>query len=282
MFNEKVEMNLSKAKMKIQFNTIPKPEVLCDMHMHPELELLYIIKGKVLYYTENSCLQINSGEIIFSNSHTAHYTESIEDNTEYVCIFFKKPTTLLESTKYLSDFLYKNSCPYHLFKRTDEDNNALFNILENMIYEFNHEFKAREYAILAKKYEIITVLYRWNFIEDENDLLNTNINPILPILNFIEKNYQNPINLQDISNATNLHKNYVCSLFKKITNKTITDYISFVRICAAKELLKSDFPLSEIAYKVGFSSQSYFNKVFKKYLIYTPLEYKRLNENITF
>ena len=148
-----------------------------------------------------------------------------------------------------------------------------------MLYEYKHHLDARDYAILAKKYELITFLYRNKYLEEKKNLLNENIKPILPILNYIEENYQNPIKLEDIGKKTNLNKNYVCRLFKKITEKTITDYITYVRICEAKELLKSDIPLSELAYKVGFSSQSYFNKVFKKHLGYTPLEYKKLNEN---
>lgn len=282
MYKEKVEMNIPRAKIKIMLYKFENKGVLDRIHMHPEIELLYIKKGTIIYHTKNTSLQVNNGEIVFSNSHTAHYIESLEDNMECVGIFFQKPDNCFASTKYLMDFLYKNSCPYHIFKSADDDNNALFSILDNMLYEYNHKLKARDYAILAKKYEIITILFRKEFIEEENDLLNKNIKPILPILNYIEQNYQNPISLQNISNETALHKNYVCSLFKSITNKTISDYISFVRICEAKELLKLDIPLSEIAYKVGFSSQSYFNKVFKKYLFYTPLEYKKINENVPF
>ena len=197
MFNEKVEMNLSGAKMKIQFDKISKPSVLCNMHMHPELELLYIIKGKVLYYTENLCLETKSGEIIFSNSQTAHYTESVEDNTEYVCIYFKRPDKAYGATKYLSDFLHKDSCQYHIFKKSDDDTSALTDILEAMSYEYKHNLDAREYALLSKKYELITYLYRNKYLEEEKSLLNENIKPILPILNYIEENYQNPIKLED-------------------------------------------------------------------------------------
>ena len=279
MFNEKVQMNLSTAKMKIMVNSIIGKGVLCRMHMHPELELLYIKKGKVLYHTENSSVQVNSGEIVFSNSYTPHYTESATENTEYVCIFFTKPDNAIGSTKYFSDFLHKNTCLYHIFKNSDDDTRALIDILESMLYEYKNHLTARDYAILAKKYEIVTLLYRNNYLEEDSYVINDNIKPIMSVLNYIEENYQTPIKLQDIAQKVNLHKNYVCKLFKKFTEKTVTDYIMYVRICEAKKLLNSELQLSEIAYKVGFSSQSYFNKVFKKYSNYTPLEYKKMNEN---
>ena len=172
MVSEKVKMNLPIIKMKIMINKIPRKSVLCRMHMHPELELLYVKKGKILYHTENSCSTVNSGEIVFSNSHTVHYTESVEDNTEDICIFFEKPIKLFEPTKYLADFLCKNSCQYHIFKKSDDDTSSLINILDSMIYEYKSNVKARDYAILAKKYEIITLLYRNNYLEEENYVLS--------------------------------------------------------------------------------------------------------------
>lgn len=280
MLKEKIEMHLSDANIKILFSKIAEKTILCPMHMHSELELVYVTKGRILCYADNVFLQVKCGEIVFFNSQTAHYTESVEEDTEYICIFIQKPYYSPEQTKYLSEFLNKKSCQYHIFRKNDSDTDSLIKIIDIMAYEYKHHLKAREYALLARKHDILTLLYRNNYLTDENDILNeAGIKPILTTLNYIEKNYFNPIRLQDISNEVNLHKNYICNLFNKITGKTITDYIAHVRICEAKELLRTNLPLNEIAYKVGFSSQSYFNKVFKKQLLYTPLEYKKLNEN---
>ena len=57
---------------------------------------------------------------------------------------------------------------------------------------------------------------------------------------------------------SNLHRKV-----KKIANITVTRFIKQIRLKAALEMLKqSSFTVSEVAYKTGFSSPSYFVKCF--------------------
>ena len=62
---------------------------------------------------------------------------------------------------------------------------------------------------------------------------------------------------------------------KALIGYNINDYLLSVRIQKAKFLLGDDnFSISEIAYKVGFTSQSYFSTVFKSKVFFTPSEYR--------
>ena len=62
---------------------------------------------------------------------------------------------------------------------------------------------------------------------------------------------------------------------KALIGYNINDYLLTVRIQKAKFLLADDnFSISEIAYKVGFTSQSYFSTVFKSKVFFTPSEYR--------
>ena len=66
---------------------------------------------------------------------------------------------------------------------------------------------------------------------------------------------------------------------RAITGKSVNQYIRELRLSKAASLIKeTDLTISEIAYKVGFSSQSYFNKVFRKRYGTTPSEYKTQKE----
>ncbi len=62
---------------------------------------------------------------------------------------------------------------------------------------------------------------------------------------------------------------------KAATGKSVNQYISEVKLTEAAKLIKeTDFTSAEIAYKVGFSSPSYFNKTFRKRYGITPGGYK--------
>jgi len=69
----------------------------------------------------------------------------------------------------------------------------------------------------------------------------------------------------------NLHRK-----LKTTSNQTISQFIREIRLKKAKELLQNeDLTVSEIAYRVGFGSPTYFNKCFHEYFGVSPGEYKR-------
>jgi len=74
-----------------------------------------------------------------------------------------------------------------------------------------------------------------------------------------------------------LHRRLIKSI-----GKSASDLITEKRLEHAKELLeKSDYTSAEIAYKSGFNSPSYFNKVFKKYYQITPNDFKKGEKVVT-
>ena len=161
---------------------------------------------------------------------------------------------------------------------------SVINRIEEIHKNHAHADKAHEYLIIAKKYEILHFLYKNEYLADESSLLEPiNLKAILPVVEFINNNYQKQITLYDISKHLCLHRNYLCRLFKQSTGKTVMDYLTFVRMCNAEILLKTNKSIAEIADLTGFSSPEYFNKVFKNHFFYTPSEYrnKYLKSNYT-
>ena len=74
--------------------------------------------------------------------------------------------------------------------------------------------------------------------------------------------------------------NYLSNLFSEVQGTTIEKYFISQRIEKAKELLVYDeLTLSEIAYKLGYSSVSYLSNQFKKTTGFTPSYFKTLKEN---
>ncbi|MCF0105562.1 MAG: AraC family transcriptional regulator [Holdemanella sp.] len=99
------------------------------------------------------------------------------------------------------------------------------------------------------------------------------------IVNYINNNIQDKIYVQEIADYFGFTKEYLSTLFKKETNMTITDYIKTEKIRLAKKLLRAtDLPLIDISNMLSFSSQSYFQSVFKEVEHCTPKEYRNKNK----
>ena len=99
--------------------------------------------------------------------------------------------------------------------------------------------------------------------------------PVRLACEYIDKNYQEDINLNKISNYVSLSKNYFCNIFKKETGITIWDYLIRIRMEEAKKmLLETEQKTYEISELVGYDDPSYFGRLFKKYTGFTPIEFR--------
>jgi AraC-like DNA-binding protein len=80
--------------------------------------------------------------------------------------------------------------------------------------------------------------------------------------------------VSELSAKVGVNRSQVHRRLKKITNKSVSQFIREIRLKKAKELLEAgNLTISEIAYKVGFGSPSYFIKCFHEYFGYAPGEY---------
>ena len=125
----------------------------------------------------------------------------------------------------------------------------------------------------AKLLELLFRLINKNQLEGQSQISNPLIRQAVK---FIDLNYQKDIKLESIAKEVGLTPVYFHNLFMKTTGQTPHEYLLEKRLSAAKELLTgSDMSLVNVAAECGFSSQSYFNAVFKKYSGTTPLKYRQ-------
>lgn len=102
---------------------------------------------------------------------------------------------------------------------------------------------------------------------------------ILKSMVYIHNHRMNKLDASIVANSIGISYTYLCSLFKKEAGMSLIDYIQKEKIDTAKTLLLfSDYTLSQISEYLSFSSQSYFQSVFKKVAGCTPLMY-RLGRN---
>lgn len=98
---------------------------------------------------------------------------------------------------------------------------------------------------------------------------------ILEVMQYVQKHYHNhDLYIDTIAKQVHMSPNYLSSLFKKETGKTIGNYITEVRLEQSCRLLSSDKKLLDIALAVGYTDMNYYSKLFKKYYHVTPSEYR--------
>ncbi len=101
------------------------------------------------------------------------------------------------------------------------------------------------------------------------------------VLKLAQNDYEkNPIRLKDsefIAKEVGLEYHYLTTLFSSVENLTIEQYLILQKIEHVKELLKyNELSLSEISYRMGYSSVAHVSNQFKKVTGMTPSEFKKL------
>ena len=98
------------------------------------------------------------------------------------------------------------------------------------------------------------------------------------VANYIQHHLSEPISTEDIAKALFLSRSRLSVKFKEETGENLVDFILKEKIEEGKRLLSyTDKPAVAISAYLGFSSQSHFARVFKKYTGTLPNEYRKLH-----
>lgn len=128
-----------------------------------------------------------------------------------------------------------------------------------------------------EKYAIPSMLELIYRISDmTNNEHNKNEDVILPILAYINANYNQKITLDELAAKSGYSKSRFSHVFFDVTGTTPIKYQNAVRLNVSCELLSSTKQsIGDIAYSCGFADSLYYSRAFKKMYKMSPSEYRR-------
>lgn len=131
-----------------------------------------------------------------------------------------------------------------------------------------------------KQLENVLVPLGFQVIDDKKSRMIEKIkNVIIDLVHHQENDTKN--NLSDVLSSKLHHDyNYLSNLFSEVEGTTIEKYFIAQKIEKVKELLVYDeLSLSEIAFRLNYSSVAYLSNQFKKITGLTPTHFKQIKEN---
>ena len=100
-------------------------------------------------------------------------------------------------------------------------------------------------------------------------------------IDYIYDHLHEPITMEQLARGEGLNPSYFSKIFAEEIGTPVKAYIISIKINTSKNMLeKSDYSISDIAYSLGFSSQSAFTATFKKLTGTTPASFRK-NQNYT-
>lgn len=267
---------------------ISRPKVLsynigeCDMHIHDEVEILVGIGGQLEVKTEHESVMLFKGDAVVINRRVPHATRSCVPYTGDILFQFRPEKLPGHESEYMNRYLSvlmtsEKREMVHISSET-ETAKKISEYLTAICDEREKTEKSFANFIFGYTELLLGVLYRNNILENIRQNYDTHeLKKIWRVIEYIDKNYSKTITLEALCGILNMNKNYFCRVFKKATGTTPTEYINFVRVWKAENLLTTTKQsVLEISMEVGFSSVSYFNRIFKKLKNTNPTTYRNV------
>ncbi len=264
----------------VEFYHITKDHPKYEMayHWHGEVELVRILKGELRLMLDNREYTVSRGQSVFINSETVH--GAIPVDCEYQCIVFNPMYLSVGETEcksfienVMSHTLYVNEIHLQDEERYQRVVNTLFDAIQKQERGYTLKVTGCLFELFGEILESgaysenITI----NAIHNEKNVIM-----LKKALAFIRNSYDTQIALADIARAAGISPKYLCTFFKEMTGKTPFEYLNVYRVeRAARRLINSDAPVTEIAFACGFNDLSYFIKTFKSIKGVTPKNFRK-------
>lgn len=284
MYRETIDYNITDTPIFVSFENHDNDRVITfDWHFHKEIEMTYLKTSSKEVYANNKLYRLSPGDIIFINGQIPHKTVSY-NKAEFVLIqFCPYRKEIDEIFPFTSFFVKQAEDGVVVIKNGTKLNEIIKNIMLQIENEFNKKDFCFDKFIYAYINQISAWLYRKKILAGGNEKLFTDaasVKKIIPVIKYINSHFSEQLTLNRLSEIISVDKAHLCRIFKALTKSTLSEYINFVRILHAEQLLlNTDKLILEICEETGFSSVSYFAKVFKEKNGITPKKYRSIKNN---
>ena len=103
--------------------------------------------------------------------------------------------------------------------------------------------------------------------------------PVRDAIAHVDQHFDEIVRIEDVAARVRLSPAYFSRLFHKVTGMTFIDYVIQRRVAEAKKLLSTtSMAMTDIAFAVGYSHQSYFGRKFRQITGQTPTAFRKSNQ----
>lgn len=245
---------------------------------------LFIKNGRGHYIVDDHTFAMEPNTLYFTNPghyRSFHYTHIDEVYLITLSESFLKEYVQADIYEEFS-FLLTETLPARTVKP------AVFAEFEQLYHQIYNEYSSPSpfrSRLIGSLFVVLLLKFKEHFWLDYNALYEGNrSSEIVKIFKrTLEQHYRDltaglvdrVFRVQEYADAQNLHPNYISSVIKSKTGKSIGNWIAEKTISEAKVLLQnSSLSIKEIAYRLGFAEAAHFSNYFSKHTSRSPTQYR--------
>ncbi|MFI4912947.1 MAG: AraC family transcriptional regulator [Sedimentisphaeraceae bacterium JB056] len=257
-------------------------------HGHDILEMNYILRGRAVQTVAGVEVAVEAGSLSVVNYGMEHeFSTEPQSTIDIINIYIDiQKVRLPQFDRQLRELL-RGIIPLHKISANNlnkvvslrvSDSEKFQWLLEQMIEESKERKTGYKVALEQYFTQFLIMLCRFS---QENGLSRTaeaasrDMAMIDKLLDYIENNCHKHLTLERLAEYCGIDKHSLCRKFRRVTGKTVFEYIKSRRLEAAMyELRSTDKKIIDIALDCGFANISNFNRCFKEAIKATPTGYR--------
>lgn len=250
-------------------------------HQHKYFELVYVLRGTAKRKLSDASIPVSAGDYYVANPLSAHGYEDLQDLEVVNCLFLpeyidRALTDCPSISALLSNRMLRFGVPVDIsiadrvFHDTD---GSVGRIVKNM---------EREYAECHTGHMEMLRCYLTQVLVYAARACETRIphEAVTKVMEHLKTHYTESLSLDALSRLTGYTPQYLSNLFSDEVGISIQSFLQRIRIEeACKLLISTSLPVAEVAAAVGYQDTRHFSKVFRRYHIVSPREYRKAAEN---
>jgi AraC-like DNA-binding protein len=253
---------------------------------HDYLEVSLVCAGRGRFIVENRVHTVSPGDVLLIGRREFHRMEAETGSALRVASLHFRPELLHAAGEaplgfeYLKPFVYRGPGFSHRIERTALPDGLVAERMrrlheESLAGQPDYPLAARTYLadILFEVSRCVRLRHTHLVPQDRRV---RDFERLLEVFSYVRKNCHEPLTLRQLAPMAHMTPGHFCRFFKATTGHTLTEYLLRLRVDLAMDFLSnSAMSVTDIAYASGFSSHSYFDRVFKRMAGMTPLDYRR-------
>ncbi|MFX3634062.1 MAG: helix-turn-helix domain-containing protein [Candidatus Pristimantibacillus sp.] len=276
--NEKVAYENPLLSLRV-FQPIREHDGLTNWHYHRQLELLYIIKGKLDVYVEEDSFHLGPGDVIVIGASQLHRDRSVS-HLDYIVLQFDLEPFFDHSTipymRYFSETEKPLSHANYIFQEHPEVKKQVGDCIRQLLNEATRKDTGYELAVSMYIKQILLLLLRNDHrkaLVEQDDFDRIRLKPVL---DYVENRLTDRIHVEEVCKMANMSYYYFVKFFKKTIGMSFTEYVNYRKIkCAERILLTKDLSISDVGERIGMPNMAHFYKMFKKHNDCSPKQFQR-------
>lgn len=258
-------------------------------HWHYYMEVLYIIEGTTMVSCGDKEYTLLPGDMVAfypKNLHSIYAPQGSKERLMYYVLKFdlnrfrenigsipQLKSVILQSETDEKAFIH--------FTASQLKDYPVVSLFETCAKEYHGRNFGFYLAIHSSISQILLTMIRvWRgngFIPSSNAHRPAD-NSVESITEYIDAHSHQALHVEDLATICNMSYSFFAKRFKQIYGRSCKEYIEFIRITKAEDmLLFTDYDLTYISQETGFSDCSHMIKTFKKYKNITPKQFRLQN-----